>query len=345
MVPLMVEEGYRADGWLGMLLGTRLWYGFCGSTTLSSEAAFEGKVEELCRELGDRGKAGSARVPVTVAVVLVPSDVVALLCDASERVSVLSDSLECTARLLPSVHRKQRQGLATRVDVLLDTLEHSAGGAEWLVAEWTAAQAESTAEAIAGVQVLGKQEGSLEPSGVLCAVTTLLSALDDVAAAHVDRQEALQSLLQCGGDEAATTLSSILEHGLSALEALTLTTPRRGRKAIDAVCEQLESALENVDETLVAQLSSCEASDLRSLCAALCAVDGLRAGEGDVGFVGIVSGALDQLEQCSDPVSGVCRLLASVEASMRARGLSVLFFYCSCTAVLLVFEYYMHYSQ
>eukprot|EP01047_Picozoa_sp_COSAG01_P076411 COSAG01_NODE_13407_length_1589_cov_288.659732_2_plen_427_part_01 len=36
MVPLMVEEGYRADGWLGMLLGTRLYYVFCGGT-LSSE--------------------------------------------------------------------------------------------------------------------------------------------------------------------------------------------------------------------------------------------------------------------------------------------------------------------
>jgi hypothetical protein len=55
MVPLMMEEGYRADGWLGMLLGVRLWYGFCGPV-LASEAAFESKVKELCRELGDRGK-------------------------------------------------------------------------------------------------------------------------------------------------------------------------------------------------------------------------------------------------------------------------------------------------
>ena len=54
MVPLMVEEGYRADGWLGMLLGVRLWYAFCGSV-LTSESSFEGKMEELCRELGDRG--------------------------------------------------------------------------------------------------------------------------------------------------------------------------------------------------------------------------------------------------------------------------------------------------
>jgi len=56
MVPLMMEEGYRAKGWLGMLLGVRLYYQFCG-VVLEREAAFEGKVEELCRELGERGKA------------------------------------------------------------------------------------------------------------------------------------------------------------------------------------------------------------------------------------------------------------------------------------------------
>ena len=50
----MLEEGYRANGWLGMLLGVRMWYAFCGAV-LASEGAFEGKMEELCRELGDRG--------------------------------------------------------------------------------------------------------------------------------------------------------------------------------------------------------------------------------------------------------------------------------------------------
>jgi hypothetical protein len=55
MVPLMVEDGYRADGWLGLLLGTRLWYAFYGST-LASDSAFQDKMQELCREVGDRGK-------------------------------------------------------------------------------------------------------------------------------------------------------------------------------------------------------------------------------------------------------------------------------------------------
>eukprot|EP01048_Picozoa_sp_COSAG05_P019267 COSAG05_NODE_2974_length_2448_cov_2.235419_2_plen_289_part_00 len=55
MVPLMMVEGYNARGWLGMMLGVRLWYGFYG-TVLTSEDEFERKVDELCRELGQRGK-------------------------------------------------------------------------------------------------------------------------------------------------------------------------------------------------------------------------------------------------------------------------------------------------
>ena len=59
MIPLMLEEGYNARGWLGMMLGVRLWYGFFG-TVLASEGAFEAKMEELCRELGDRAKIAMA---------------------------------------------------------------------------------------------------------------------------------------------------------------------------------------------------------------------------------------------------------------------------------------------
>ena len=54
-VPLMLSDGYRADGWLGMLMGTRVWYGFFGAV-LTEESLFEGKVSELCRDLGERGR-------------------------------------------------------------------------------------------------------------------------------------------------------------------------------------------------------------------------------------------------------------------------------------------------
>eukprot|EP01048_Picozoa_sp_COSAG05_P008674 COSAG05_NODE_673_length_7989_cov_2.973638_1_plen_99_part_00 len=58
IVPLIMEEGYRAKGWLGMLVGVRLYYKFCGAV-LENDGAFEGKIEELCRELGEKGKVQS----------------------------------------------------------------------------------------------------------------------------------------------------------------------------------------------------------------------------------------------------------------------------------------------
>ena len=47
----MLAEGYEADGWLGLLLGTSIWYGFYGDA-LSSERGFEDRMDALCRELG-----------------------------------------------------------------------------------------------------------------------------------------------------------------------------------------------------------------------------------------------------------------------------------------------------
>ena len=52
----MMQDDCKAKGWLGMLLGVRLYYQFYG-VVLENETAFEAKVEELCRELGGRGKA------------------------------------------------------------------------------------------------------------------------------------------------------------------------------------------------------------------------------------------------------------------------------------------------
>eukprot|EP01046_Picozoa_sp_COSAG06_P038135 COSAG06_NODE_4376_length_4316_cov_699.869101_1_plen_1195_part_10 len=56
LVPLMMTEGYEADGWLGLLLGTSMWYGFYGET-LSSVSVFESRMDALCREIGSRGRA------------------------------------------------------------------------------------------------------------------------------------------------------------------------------------------------------------------------------------------------------------------------------------------------
>ena len=51
MIPMLLQENYAPKGWLGMLLGTQLWYGFFGSM-LKSDAAFRKRINELCRALG-----------------------------------------------------------------------------------------------------------------------------------------------------------------------------------------------------------------------------------------------------------------------------------------------------
>ena len=58
MIPLLVEEGYRANRWLEIMMGVETWYAFYGSVLL--DKAFESKVDELCRDLGNRGKSAEA---------------------------------------------------------------------------------------------------------------------------------------------------------------------------------------------------------------------------------------------------------------------------------------------
>lgn len=55
MVPLMMEEGYVPDGWLGLLLGTRMWYPMYGEAVARADV-FEERMVALSRDLGDRGK-------------------------------------------------------------------------------------------------------------------------------------------------------------------------------------------------------------------------------------------------------------------------------------------------
>ena len=50
IIPLMMQKNYKADGWLGMLLGTKMWIDFQSKHTIDSGVA------KLVRELAGRGK-------------------------------------------------------------------------------------------------------------------------------------------------------------------------------------------------------------------------------------------------------------------------------------------------
>ena len=55
IVPLLMEDGYRATGWLGLLLGTKLWFGF-HAKAVATDADFLRQLDLVERELGERGK-------------------------------------------------------------------------------------------------------------------------------------------------------------------------------------------------------------------------------------------------------------------------------------------------
>eukprot|EP01052_Picozoa_sp_SAG31_P044090 SAG31_NODE_7566_length_1652_cov_1.643915_1_plen_305_part_00 len=78
MIPLMMEHGYRPTGWLGLILGTRLWYPFYPEA-VETDAAFMRQIEATVREIGDRGKpkVSVARVQSKSAAALIPSQVAA----------------------------------------------------------------------------------------------------------------------------------------------------------------------------------------------------------------------------------------------------------------------------
>ena len=50
IIPLMMQRNYTADGWLGILVGTKMWIGFQNERVITSG------VEKLIKELGGRGK-------------------------------------------------------------------------------------------------------------------------------------------------------------------------------------------------------------------------------------------------------------------------------------------------
>eukprot|EP01052_Picozoa_sp_SAG31_P032143 SAG31_NODE_3491_length_4203_cov_2.510478_5_plen_186_part_00 len=55
MIPIMMQENFRPSGWLGLLMGTRMWYSFWEAEK-DDDDTFERRVDPVEREIGNRGK-------------------------------------------------------------------------------------------------------------------------------------------------------------------------------------------------------------------------------------------------------------------------------------------------
>jgi len=54
IIPLVLEPGYVPDGWLGILIGTKLFF------DLSRPATFDVELERVIQEIGSRGRLQSS---------------------------------------------------------------------------------------------------------------------------------------------------------------------------------------------------------------------------------------------------------------------------------------------
>jgi hypothetical protein len=54
-IPLMMQEGYQAQGWLGLLLGQSLWHAFSPSA-VDTPSKFATKMDQLTHEISARGQ-------------------------------------------------------------------------------------------------------------------------------------------------------------------------------------------------------------------------------------------------------------------------------------------------
>jgi len=57
IIPLVLEPGYVPDGWLGILIGTKLFF------DLSRPATFDVELDRLIQEIGSRGRLRSSADP------------------------------------------------------------------------------------------------------------------------------------------------------------------------------------------------------------------------------------------------------------------------------------------
>ncbi|XP_071108142.1 uncharacterized protein [Haliotis cracherodii] len=58
IVPLLMQRAYKPDGWLGMIKGTKLFF------ELSGKYDFQAKVNDLIKELGNKGKTSNRGMPI-----------------------------------------------------------------------------------------------------------------------------------------------------------------------------------------------------------------------------------------------------------------------------------------
>eukprot|EP01047_Picozoa_sp_COSAG01_P064989 COSAG01_NODE_8694_length_2694_cov_71.102890_3_plen_725_part_01 len=132
------------------------------------------------------------------------------------------------------------------------------------------------------------------------------------------------SELQAGGRATQALLTAVLDHGLEVLESIP-RVPRKEKRAVRLLCEEVEKMLEGLDTHQATQLVElCEEAELAELHRALGVVSSMGIGVAGMDCVEAVQKVLSVLSQCSDPTIGATRAIDNANAAVRMRGLQIL---------------------
>eukprot|EP01050_Picozoa_sp_SAG11_P024480 SAG11_NODE_5219_length_1626_cov_187.516699_1_plen_536_part_10 len=265
-----------------------MWYGFYGAV-LADESSFELKMSELCRDLGDRGRGAAA--------------------------AAASSSPSSSSSSPPSA-----------------------------VAAAAAVDASPTGGGVAGLVAAGREDTDEEPG-----IATLRAELDllnlrelrnraIVAGVHADAVEDARdsehpkkslilliiardleigaagrvlALLRVGGEEAMDLVMSVLEHATVVMESLSLSSPRKERKALRQVLDRVESVEEMVDVQWVSDASLCDDRELEQLASVLANVEEMVIGSDANVCTATVVQLLDCVERCGSTVVRAAAVLSS----------------------------------
>eukprot|EP01047_Picozoa_sp_COSAG01_P009425 COSAG01_NODE_387_length_17738_cov_14.410171_1_plen_1092_part_00 len=259
-------------------------------------------------------------------------------------VAALEHGLEALESCIPRLPREEKlvaRTLCGKLAAMMDESMMGATQAAQLAAhcpEKGMGVAQVLSDALEAVQSLQIGVSGGESVEVVSRLLSVLQKYTDppptraVRLANAEARSATQSSklmvelseLQAGGHVAQRALAAVLEHGLEALEHSMLHVPRRDKKAVRQLCEQVESALAELDVGQAMQPAErCDAAELGQLHRALGVVSDMAIGAG-MECVGAVQSLLDIWKQCSDPVIGASHALSSLNAAARTRGLDTL---------------------
>jgi len=292
LIPLMLVHGYEADGWLGLLLGTSMWYGFYDEA-LSSSSAFEGRVDALCREIGDRGRADSLADAASIASSSVPTVTVHNVSDEGPADEVLSGlQLELREMKLMALHRR---ALSASVN------------------------SESVDDAME----------SADPKAVL--ISLIVNA-----ESRRGPDDRMRLCLETGGEACAKMVTGVLEHAMDVIEQQSMSSPRKSRKAMRELLENIEELSESIDAQWCDGVSRCSSDRLEILSSSLLGVRGLVSDESDASAtVSTMSSLLEALRKCGSVAvqcSSVLRVGSGVDDAVR---MSVLESVCALSVLRL----------